>query len=71
MATAHWASTVRDFLISETVVGRRDWMDDVIVHEEPIIQEGFLSLSNRPGLGLELNAEVVKAHLAAGERYWG
>ena len=71
IATAHWASTVRDFLISETVVGRRDWMDDVIVHDEPIIQEGHLKLSNRPGLGLELNAEVVKAHLAAGESYWG
>jgi L-alanine-DL-glutamate epimerase-like enolase superfamily enzyme len=23
-----------------------------------------------PGLGIELNAEVAKAHLAAGERYW-
>ncbi len=55
IATAHWASTVRDFLISETVVGRRDWMDDVIVHDEPIIQEGHLKLSNRarPRPGVE------------------
>ncbi len=71
MATAHWAGTVRNFLASETVVGKRDWMDDVIVHEGPIIQEGFLTPSDRPGLGLELNPDVVKAHLATGETYWG
>ena len=25
---------------------------------------------DRPGLGLELNPDVVKAHLASGETYW-
>jgi len=71
VATAHWASAVRDFLASETVVGRGDWMDDVIIHDRPIIQEGSVKLSDRPGLGLELNPDVVQAHLAPGERYWG
>ena len=46
-------------------------MDDVIIHDGPIIQEGSVKLSDRPGLGLELNPDVVKAHLASGERYWG
>jgi L-alanine-DL-glutamate epimerase-like enolase superfamily enzyme len=71
VATAHWASTIRDFLASETVVGRGDWMDDVVIHDGPIIQQGSIKLSDRPGLGLELNPDVVKAHLAPGERYWG
>jgi L-alanine-DL-glutamate epimerase-like enolase superfamily enzyme len=71
MATAHWASTIRDFLASETVVGRRDWMDDVIIHDRPIIEQGYINLADRPGLGLELNPDVVKAHLAAGEGYGG
>jgi L-alanine-DL-glutamate epimerase-like enolase superfamily enzyme len=70
MATAHWASTIRDFLACETVVGRRDWMDDVIIHDGLIIQGGFVTPSDKPGLGLELNPDVVKAHLAAGETYW-
>jgi L-alanine-DL-glutamate epimerase-like enolase superfamily enzyme len=69
-ATAHWASTIRDFLASETIVGKRDWMDEVVLHEGPFIREGFLALSDRPGLGLELNPDVVKAHLATGEKYW-
>ena len=70
MATAHWASTIRDFLACETVVGKRDWMDDVIIHDGPVIQGGFVTPSDKPGLGLELNPDVVKAHLAAGEKYW-
>ena len=70
MATAHWASTIRDFLACETIVGHRDWMDDVIIHDGPVIQGGFVTPSDKPGLGLELNPDVVKAHLATGERYW-
>ena len=70
MATAQWASTVRDFVASETVIGRRDWMDDIIVHNGPIIEQGMIKLPDRPGLGLELDPDVVKSHLANGERYW-
>jgi L-alanine-DL-glutamate epimerase-like enolase superfamily enzyme len=70
IATAHWASTVRDFIASETVVGRGDWMDDVVIHDGPIIRDGFLSLGDKPGLGIELNPDVVKAHQVAGEPYW-
>jgi L-alanine-DL-glutamate epimerase-like enolase superfamily enzyme len=70
MANAHWASTIRDFLACETIVGKRDWMDDVIVHDGLVIRDGFITPSDRPGLGLELNPDVVKAHLAAGEKHW-
>jgi L-alanine-DL-glutamate epimerase-like enolase superfamily enzyme len=71
VATAHWASTIRDFLATETVVGRGDWMDEVVIHDGPIIKQGSIKPSNRPGLGLELNPDVVNSHLAPGERYWG
>jgi len=71
MATIQWAAAIRDYLASETVVGRRDWMDDVIVHDGPVIQDGHIALPGQPGLGLTLNREVVQAHLAPGENYWG
>ena len=35
-----------------------------------VIKEGIIQPSDRPGLGLELNPDVVKAHLAPGETYW-
>lgn len=70
-ATLQWACAVRDFLAAETVIGRRNWMDDVILHEGPIVQNGYMTLPDKPGLGIELNPDVVRAHLAPGEIWWG
>jgi L-alanine-DL-glutamate epimerase-like enolase superfamily enzyme len=71
MATIQWAASIRDHLAAEAWwIGRRDWMDDVIVRDGPMVKDGHIELPNKPGLGLELNPEVVKAHLAPGETYW-
>jgi len=70
MATVQGMASVRDFLACETVIGRGGWMDEVVVHEGLVIQDGFMALPNKPGLGMELNREVVAAHLMPGERYW-
>lgn len=70
MATIQWAASIRDYLACETVLFKGDWMDDVIVHDGPLIENGFVKLPNKPGLGLELNPDVVKAHLAEGEVWW-
>jgi L-alanine-DL-glutamate epimerase-like enolase superfamily enzyme len=45
-------------------------MDDVIVHDGLVIKDGHITLPDKPGLGIELNPDVVKAHLAKGETYW-
>ncbi|MBI3681401.1 MAG: mandelate racemase/muconate lactonizing enzyme family protein [Acidobacteria bacterium] len=71
MATIQWASAVRDYLACETVIGRRDWMDDVVLHDGLVVKNGFLEVPNQPGLGIELNPDVVKAHLVPGEVWWG
>lgn len=70
MATVQWAASVRDFLAAETVIGRGNWMDDVILHDGPIVKEGHIALPNKPGIGVELNPDVVKANLVQGEKYW-
>ncbi|MFN0165558.1 MAG: mandelate racemase/muconate lactonizing enzyme family protein [Bryobacteraceae bacterium] len=70
MATVQWAASVRDFLACETVVGRGNWMDDLIVHDGPIVKNGHIDVPAKPGLGVELNREVVKSNLARGEKYW-
>ncbi len=70
MATVQWAASVRDFLACETVVGRGNWMDDLIVHDGPIVKDGHIDVPTKPGLGVELNREVVKSNLARGEKYW-
>lgn len=69
-ATVQWACAVRDFLAAETVIGNGGWMDDIIVHDGLIVKDGHIALPEKPGLGIELNPDVVKAHLAKGETYW-
>ncbi|MBL8210355.1 MAG: mandelate racemase/muconate lactonizing enzyme family protein [Bryobacterales bacterium] len=71
LATCHWASSIRDFLASETVIGKRDWMDDIVIHDGPIVKDSHITIPDKPGLGIELNPDTVKAHLAPGEVWWG
>jgi L-alanine-DL-glutamate epimerase-like enolase superfamily enzyme len=70
-ATVQWAGSIRDFMVCETVTGKGDWMDQVLLLDGPYIQDGFIRLTELPGLGVELNPDVVKAYLAEGERWWG
>ena len=46
-------------------------MDRVLTVDGPYIKYGFVQVADKPGLGIELNPDVVKAHLATGERWWG
>ena len=38
--------------------------------EKPIINKGFIKVPDKPGLGITLNEEVVKRHLAPGTGYF-
>jgi L-alanine-DL-glutamate epimerase-like enolase superfamily enzyme len=68
---AQWATTVRDYLMGETVTGRGTWMDEVIQLDGPYIEKGYIKASDKPGTGVLLNKEVVVAHLAEGTTWWG
>jgi L-alanine-DL-glutamate epimerase-like enolase superfamily enzyme len=70
-ATCQWAGSIRDFLACETVTGKGDWMDQVLLLDGPYIQDGFIRLTDKSGLGVDLNPDTVRAHLAEGERWWG
>jgi L-alanine-DL-glutamate epimerase-like enolase superfamily enzyme len=70
-ATCQWAASIRDFLACETVTGQGGWMDQVLVLDGPYIQDGYVRATEKPGLGITLNPDVVKAHLAPGETWWG
>ena len=70
IASAHAAASMRDFRVHELAryVG---WWQDLVIHEGPIIQGGYLTIQDKPGYGIELNPDVAKAHLAPGEAWWG
>lgn len=66
-----WASSIRDFLICETVTGRGGWMDEVLRLDGPYIEKGYVKVHDRPGTGVELNRDVVQSRLAPGQKWWG
>ncbi len=70
-ATTQWASSIRDFIHCETVTGKGDWMDKVLVLDGPYIKDGYIAVQEKPGVGITLNRDTVSAHLGQGETWWG
>jgi L-alanine-DL-glutamate epimerase-like enolase superfamily enzyme len=70
-AAVQWAGAIHDYMALETVTGEGGWMDQVLLLDGPYIQNGFVRVNEKPGLGIELNPDVVRAHLAQGETWWG
>jgi L-alanine-DL-glutamate epimerase-like enolase superfamily enzyme len=71
IASAHACSAMRSFRIHELARLDIDWWENLVVHEGPIIKDGYLEIQDKPGYGIELNADVARAHLAPGETWWG
>ena len=70
LASAHAASAMRNFRVHE-LANWIDWWPDLVVHEGPIWENGYLTIQDKPGLGVEINPDVARAHLAPGETWWG
>jgi L-alanine-DL-glutamate epimerase-like enolase superfamily enzyme len=70
IASAHAAASMRDFRIHE-LARYIDWWQDVVLHDGPIFENGYYRIRDKPGYGIQLNPDVVKAHLAPGETWWG
>ncbi|MBM3734394.1 MAG: mandelate racemase/muconate lactonizing enzyme family protein [Acidobacteria bacterium] len=70
-ATCQWAGSIRDFLACETVTGQGGWMDQLLTFDGPYIQDGFLRITTKPGLGVDINPDTAKSKLAPGETWWG
>jgi len=71
IASAHAAASVRNFRVHELAGGRDQWTFDMVTHEGPFFKDGYFVIQDKPGMGVDLNPDVVKAHLAPGEQWWG
>ena len=70
IASAHAASSMRNFRIHE-LAKWIDWWPDLVVRQGPFWENGYFTIQDKPGYGIELNPDVAKAHLAPGETWWG
>ena len=70
IASVHAAAAMHNFRIHE-LAKWIDWWPDLVVHEGPFWTQGYYVIEDKPGLGVEINPDVAKAHLAPGEVWWG
>jgi L-alanine-DL-glutamate epimerase-like enolase superfamily enzyme len=64
MANVHCAAATENFLVLEHHSCDVPWWDDLVVGvEKPIVNNGYITVPDAPGLGVTLNDEVVQQHL--------
>jgi L-alanine-DL-glutamate epimerase-like enolase superfamily enzyme len=71
MASAHFGAATRNFVISENALGQGVLAAEKIAVVPPVVSGGHLEMPNAPGLGLELDPQELRAHIAANEPWWG
>jgi len=64
MANVHCAAATENFLVLENHSVDVPWWSDLVEGvEKPIVNHGFITVPDKPGLGVTLNDEVMKQHL--------
>lgn len=67
LASVHMAATLKDMLAMENHAVDIPWWGDLVTGpSKPIVDRGFITVPDAPGLGVELNEQVVKEHIRKG-----
>ncbi|MEO0332946.1 MAG: enolase C-terminal domain-like protein, partial [Bacteroidota bacterium] len=71
MANVHCAAATQNFIALEHHSVDIPWWEDLVTGiDKPIVQDGHITVPNKPGLGVELNEDVVKEHMKKGTKYF-
>jgi L-alanine-DL-glutamate epimerase-like enolase superfamily enzyme len=63
MANVHCAAATQNFMALEHHSVDLDYWEDLVTTEHTLIEKGFAIVPDSPGLGIDLNDDVVKEHL--------
>ena len=63
MAAVHLCASVPNFLALEFHCGGMPWWNDLAQKPKPILDRGYIAVPDAPGLGLELDFDVVQQHV--------
>ncbi|MED3716324.1 mandelate racemase/muconate lactonizing enzyme family protein [Geobacillus thermodenitrificans] len=71
-ASCHVAASIPNFFALEFHAADVPFWNDLILGaDEPVIKNGYIHLSDKPGIGIELNEEVAKKYAKPGELWFG
>jgi galactonate dehydratase len=68
MAACHVCASVPNFMILEWQIyfHTNPMFKEIVKYDEPMIDKGFIPLSEKPGIGVDLNMEGLKKHATPG-----
>src|SRR5579859_4826203 len=66
MASAHVCASVPNFQILEWHWVDRPHWHELVTPEQPVIQDGHVVLTDKPGIGLEIDEDAVRRYLRPG-----
>jgi L-alanine-DL-glutamate epimerase-like enolase superfamily enzyme len=70
MASAHVCASVPNFLVLEFHWLHRDYWTTITAEKEDIIKDGFIQLTDRPGIGVELDEAVARQYQYPGTTWF-
>jgi galactonate dehydratase len=70
MGSAHVCASVPNFLVLEWHWNERPYWSTIIKEKEDIIKNGYIELTDRPGLGVELDEEVAQQYQFPGTTWF-
>jgi gluconate/galactonate dehydratase len=71
LASAHYCASIPNFLALEFHASDVPFWNELVEGmAKPIIQNGFITLSEKPGLGVRLNEEVARRYARKGEPFF-
>jgi L-alanine-DL-glutamate epimerase-like enolase superfamily enzyme len=71
LANIHCAAATQNVIALEHHSIDVPWWEDLVIGpDKPLVKAGFARVPDRPGLGIDLNEEVIRAHLIPGEEYF-
>ncbi|MDE2847731.1 MAG: mandelate racemase/muconate lactonizing enzyme family protein [Gemmatimonadota bacterium] len=65
MASVHCAAATENFIALEHHHVDVPWWDDLVTGlPKPSVRDGYMTVPDAPGLGIELNEEAIRAHIS-------
>ena len=71
MANVHCAAATQNFISLEHHSYDVSWWEDMVTGiPKPIVKDGYAIVSDKPGLGVELEEDVIREHMEAEEGFF-
>jgi L-alanine-DL-glutamate epimerase-like enolase superfamily enzyme len=71
LASAHVCASISNFLALEWHAASVPFFDELLVGSAPLIVDGYVEMTDAPGIGADLDVEVARRYARPGELFFG